>query len=112
MQTTELVRGNIYAPLAADRGAEHFDKLIKFGAGEMERIVSYGQASPEGFWYDQDRSEWVVVLRGHAKLEVEGLSELVDLGPGDYVNIAARCRHRVAWTSTEEATVWLAIHYE
>ncbi len=111
MDEAHLSRGNILAPLPTDRNAEHFDALLQLDDGKVERIVSFGQCSPEGFWYDQDHSEWLLLLRGQAKLEVEGFPGLVDLGPGDYVNLTAHTRHRVAWTTPEEPTIWLAIHY-
>ncbi|MCK5363309.1 MAG: cupin domain-containing protein [Gammaproteobacteria bacterium] len=111
MDETNLDRGNIFTCLPANRNTEHFDTLARFGDGRLERIVSFGQCSPEGFWYDQDHSEWVLVLRGHAKLEVEGFPAPIALSPGDYINLTAHTRHRVAWTSPEEPTIWLAIHY-
>ncbi|MFZ1934714.1 MAG: cupin domain-containing protein [Thermoguttaceae bacterium] len=77
----------------------------------IERIVSDGQRSPEGFWYDQDRHEWVVVLAGRAAIEFEGQPELVELERGSYLHIPAHKRHRIAWTSTTEKTVWLAVLY-
>jgi cupin 2 domain-containing protein len=77
----------------------------------IERIVSEGQQSPEGFWYDQEQSEWVVVLEGRAAVEFEGEPAVVELVRGSYLNIPAHRRHRVAWTSRGEKTVWLAIHY-
>ena len=104
-------RGNILASLPADLHTEHFDTLVRLDNGRVERIVSFGQCSPDGFWYDQDHSEWVLVVSGRAKLQVEGEAEPIALGPGDYINLAAHTRHRVAWTSPEEPTIWLAIHY-
>ena len=77
----------------------------------IERIVSEGQRSPDGFWYDQEENEWVVVLEGSAGIEFEGEPEPVELHRGSYLNISAHKRHRVAWTSATEKTVWLAIHY-
>ncbi len=111
MDETHPSRGNILDCLPADRTAEHFDTLVQLGDGRVERIVSFGQSSPEGFWYDQDHNEWVLVLRGHAKLEIEGFPEPIELNPGDYINLAAHTRHRIAWTTPEEPTIWLAIHY-
>jgi hypothetical protein len=35
----------------------------------IERIVSLGHASPEGFWYDQEGGEWVLLLKGAARQE-------------------------------------------
>ena len=77
----------------------------------IERIVSLGHASPPGFWYDQDESEWVLLLEGSAAVQFEGQPEFVELRRGSYLNIPAHKRHRVAWTSGTEKTVWLAIHY-
>jgi cupin 2 domain-containing protein len=111
MNEPHLDRGNIFEHLPADRSAEHFDTVVRLDGGKVERIVTFGQSSPEGFWYDQDQDEWVLVLRGHAKLEIEGSPEPVELKPGDYVNLTAHTRHRVAWTTRDEPTVWLAIHY-
>ena len=31
--------------------------------------------------------------------------------PGDFVNIPAHKKHRVEWTTPDEPTVWLAVHY-
>lgn len=111
MEESAVKRGNIFAALPLDRGAEHIDKLLESGNGRVERIVSFGQASPEGFWYDQEQSEWVLVLRGGAKLEVEGLPGLVELAPGDYLDLSAHTRHRVVWTTPGEPTIWLAVYY-
>ena len=75
----------------------------------IERIVSRGHASPEGFWYDQSQSEWVVVISGAARLQFE--DGTIELEPGDYANIPAHKKHRVAWTTPAEPTVWLAVFY-
>jgi cupin 2 domain-containing protein len=77
----------------------------------LERIVSAGQASPPGHWYDQDTSEWVLLLRGRAGLLFEGEDAEIVMQPGDYLLIPAHQRHRVEWTDPEEKTVWLALHY-
>ena len=111
MHASALNPGNIFAALPADRDDEHFDTLVKLDGGQVKRIVSFGQRSPEGSWYDQDHNEWVLVLRGQAKLQLQGSRDLVELGPGDYVDLPAHTRHRVAWTTPEEPTVWLAVHY-
>ena len=76
----------------------------------IERIVSTGHTSPEGFWYDQDEHEWVVVLKGEARLAFED-GETVQMKPGDYVLIPAHRRHRIEWTIQNEPTVWLAMFY-
>lgn len=75
----------------------------------IERIVSTGQASPPGFWYDQADDELVVLLSGAAQLRFEeGVA--LDMKPGDWVEIPAHVRHRVEATQAEPPTVWLAVH--
>ncbi len=72
--------------------------------------MSFGQASPPGFWYDQPQDEWILVLRGRAGLLVEGEAECT-LEPGGFAFLPARRRHRVTWTARGEPTVWLAVHF-
>lgn len=83
--------------------------LLEAANVRIERIVSHGHASPEGFWYDQDQHEWVVVLKGAAKLQFE--DGMVEMKPGDFINIPAHKKHRVEWTTPDEPTIWLAVHY-
>jgi cupin 2 domain-containing protein len=78
----------------------------------IERIVSLGQTSPPGFWYDQKQAEWVLLLAGAARLRFADEEAERTLGPGDWVHIAAHRRHRVAWTDPEHPTVWLAVFHE
>jgi cupin 2 domain-containing protein len=63
----------------------------------------------EGFWYDQQEHEWVMVLKGAARLQIE--DRVVELGSGDAINIPAHQKHRVEWTTPDEPTVWLAVFY-
>ena len=78
----------------------------------MERIVSHGQASPPGYWYDQDEHEWVLLLSGSARLEFDEPARVLELRPGDAVTIPAHERHRVAATAPGQDTVWLAVFYK
>ena len=92
--------------------AEELVDVLAVGTGtRIERIVSTGHASPPDFWYDQDESEWVVVLQGRARLLIKGETEPQELAPGDWINIPAHVQHRVDWTTDVEPTVWLAIFY-
>jgi cupin 2 domain-containing protein len=77
----------------------------------IERILSTGHNSAENFWYEQVEHEWVVVLKGEAKLYFDGDESCSHLRPGNHVLIAAQRRHRVEWTSKDETTVWLAVFY-
>jgi cupin 2 domain-containing protein len=102
---------NLFEAIPANLPGEHFEPLAQGESFTLERIVSAGHATPADEWYDQERDEWVLLLRGSAGLRFEDAPELVTLGPGDYVRIPAHCRHRVEWTDGTEPTVWLALHY-
>ena len=102
--------GNLYADLPASLPDERIDELAATPGARIERIVSTGQATPPGAWYDQDDDEWVALLAGAAGLRFEGDPEARTLAAGDWVLIPAHVRHRVEWTSAEEPTVWLAVH--
>jgi cupin 2 domain-containing protein len=90
---------------------EIFETLLENNHFRLERIVSSGQATPPGEWYDQDSDEWVILLSGSAGLLFEGDDELRVMNPGDYTHIAAHKRHRVEWTDAKQKTVWLVLHY-
>lgn len=101
---------NLFSDLPEQLPKELFQVLLSSGSVRIERIVSHGHTSPEGFWYDQDQHEWVIVLKGAATLRFEDRS--LEMRPGDFVNIPAHQRHRVEWTTPGEPTIWLAIHYD
>jgi cupin 2 domain-containing protein len=94
----------------ASRG-EVAERLAGGGAARIERIVSHGQTSPPGFWYDQDEAEFVAVLAGAARLRFAD-GEVAELGPGDWADIPAHRQHRVDWTDPDRPTVWLAVFYD
>jgi cupin 2 domain-containing protein len=106
-----IKRGNLFDPIAPASPEEQVDVLVEHGGVSVERIVSLGQASPPGFWYDSPRAEWVALLSGAATLEFEGDPQPHPMKPGDHVLIEAHCRHRVASTSDTEPSVWLAVYY-
>jgi cupin 2 domain-containing protein len=103
--------GNLLASLPTRLGAEQTIELVANENLRIARIVSTGQASAPGFWYDQAWTEWVLLVAGSAGLLFEDEAEPRLLRPGDYLLIPAHRRHRVAWTDPEQATVWLAVHY-
>ena len=107
-----MQRGNIFANIPDLLPNEVMETLINSGNVRIERIVSRGQSTPEGEWYDQRQDEWVLLLTGSAGLLLESEAEARILKPGDYVMIPAQCRHRVAWTDPSEITVWLAVYVE
>ena len=101
---------NLFADLPCHLSAELTETLVMSKYVRIERIVSTGQSSPAGFWYDQPEYEWVVVLQGEAALEFENHSQ--PLFPGDHVFIPPHQKHRVASTSAHEPTVWLAVFFD
>lgn len=90
---------------------ERVDDLLQRPGLRIERIVSSGQCSPAGFWYDQPEGEWIVLLSGSAGLRLEHEAYTRLLAPGDCLDIPAHCRHRVEWTAQGTHTVWLAVFY-
>jgi len=103
---------NLFHPLPADLSEEVTETLVQASSVRIERIVSNGQCSPSGFWYDQPEHEWVVVLAGSAQLRFDDDDAPFEMKVGDAVNIPARRKHRVDWTSPDEPTIWLAVHYQ
>jgi cupin 2 domain-containing protein len=102
---------NLFAADQVPLSEERFEQLVCGGQFRIERIISTGQTTPPGAWYDQETDEWVVLLAGAAHLQIEGAPDLVHLQPGDAIDIPAHQKHRVEWTDPERATVWLAVHY-
>jgi len=102
---------NIFAAIPEDLQDEYAETLVRSGSLLVERIVSRGQATPAGQWYDQERNEWVLLLAGSAGLRLEGRDGLIIMKPGDHLLLPAHCRHRVEWTDSAADTVWLTIHY-
>jgi cupin 2 domain-containing protein len=102
---------NLFTDIPTSLPEELFNTLAESDHVRIERIVSYGHASPEGFWFDQGQSEFVILLQGVARLRLEG-DNPVEMKPGDFINIPAHRRHRVEWKAPDEPSVWLAIFYE
>ncbi len=101
---------NFFEALPDVLDSEQFATVLNSPGIRIERIVSQGHTSPAEGWYDQDEHEWVMVLQGGAVLAFENSAD-VRLAAGDYLNIPAHCRHRVAWTDPDQTTVWLAVFY-
>ncbi|GAM09572.1 cupin domain protein [Geobacter sp. OR-1] len=102
---------NLFATMPDASHAEVFQTLAERGGVRIERIVSQGQATPPGEWYDQEWDEWVLLLSGGAELQFGGNAAPVRLVPGDCLMIPSRLRHRVSWTDPQARTVWLAVHW-
>lgn len=107
-----MEKKNLFSDLPSSVKNEIFEVLALSQDVRIERILSKGQTTPAGEWYDQELNEFVILLKGRANVVFEGEHELYDLKPGDYINIPAHTRHRVEWTDDDTVTVWLAVHYK
>mgnify|MGYP003489570279 FL=1 len=100
---------NIFEQIIVDKSEEIFFEIFKNESIKVEKIVSNGQKSPENFWYEQEKSEFILLLEGFAILEFE--DKQVELVKGDCLNIEAFQKHRVKFTSLDEPTVWFAVFF-
>ncbi|MEI7751484.1 MAG: cupin domain-containing protein [Candidatus Omnitrophota bacterium] len=107
---SKITKRNIFSGLPAAKKQEMLQVLRKGRDFKFERIVSLGQATPQGKWLCAKTAEWVIVLRGHAHLLFKGARKKLGLRAGDYVFIPGNARHRVTWTHPKKKTVWLAVH--
>ena len=106
-----MVIRNIFSEIPNSINGELAEILIRNEHFMLKRIISQGEATPPGEWFDQDTNEWVILLSGGAGLIFENEADECVMHPGDYVHIPAHQRHRVEWTDSKQKTVWLAIHY-
>jgi cupin 2 domain-containing protein len=111
MATKKIKSGNIYASLPGAGKAEVFETLLGTKDVKIKRITSLGQATAEDVWLREPKDEWVVLLAGKAKLFFKGAKKLTIMEPGDHVYIPAGTAHRVEWTTPDERSVWLAVHF-
>lgn len=103
---------NIFNDLKVKAGSEKIKILFENQSIKIERIVSNNSSSPKEFWYDQAQDEWVVIIQGEGVLEFAEKKTKLTLKKGDYYHIPAHLKHRVYETSSEEPTIWLAIHFD
>lgn len=103
--------GNIYADLPAAKREEVFETILRRKGLKIERITSFGQATPEGEWLREKKNEWVVLLKGRAVLRFKGIKKTLSMGPGNHVFIPKGMAHRVDRTVPNGKSVWLAVHF-
>jgi len=101
---------NLFADIPPEIPEEIVGEILRTDSFRIERIVTRGQASPPGFWYDQETDEWVLLVKGSASLRFSDGREIT-LAPGDHLLIPRHARHRVERTEQEGETVWLAVHF-
>ena len=110
-EAIKINSGNFFTDIPRHIDDEVFDTILASDGCEIKRIISKGNQSPPNYWYDQERNEWVMVLKGAAALKFKNSKKIVEMMPGDYVHIPAHCKHRVEWTDPDVATIWLAMYY-
>ena len=106
-----MIKKNIFENIPAIIPEELIEAVSETEDIRIERIISKGHSSDSGFWYDLERNEYVLLLRGSAGLLFEGEKAILVMQPGDYVDIPAHVKHRVEWTDPEQDTIWLAVYY-
>jgi len=104
---------NLLSNIPIDKENEKFFKILENETIKIEKIVSNGQKSPEDFWYDQEKNEFVLLIKGEAVLEIQEDNKIksINLKEGDCLELKAHQKHRVSYTSESEPTIWLAIFY-
>jgi cupin 2 domain-containing protein len=98
---------NIEKGLSANQ--EIFETLLSSEKVMIERIISTGQVTPIDEYLNQDFDEWVILLQGTAIISFDK-NKKINLEAGDYLFIPAHQNHRVEYTSSIPACIWLAVH--
>jgi len=106
-----ITKKDLFADIPDNLKDELIETILQTSNFRIERIVSRGHSSPEGFWYDQNDNELVILLKGNAVLLFDNQSQPIKMNPGDYLHIEKHVRHRVEWTDPEQETIWLAVYY-
>jgi cupin 2 domain-containing protein len=91
---------NLFACISGSLPEEIVESLLETESFRVERIVSAGQATPAGEWFDQETDEWVLLLRGSAGLRFADESGIRVMRPGDSLRIPAHLRHRSSGPNT------------
>ena len=78
---------NIFESMPANPDEEVVDLIAQNENAKIERIISRGQTSPVSGWYDQEKDEWVLVLKGEAIISFDNGKE-VNLKAGDHIKVA------------------------
>jgi cupin 2 domain-containing protein len=84
--------------------SEIFETLLKHKNVEIKKIISNTLNTPQTFIQKED--EFVVLLKGCAKIEING--EIKKLKSGDTLFIPANTPHTLL--KTKKVVIWLTIH--
>jgi len=105
-----MKKENIFTKIPKELKDELFEDILSQPNIKIQRIISQGHTTQEFDWYDQDSDEWVMLVKGAAVISFEN-EDNVELEVGDYINIPAHKKHKVSYTSQDEKTIWLAVHF-
>jgi cupin 2 domain-containing protein len=105
------IMNNIFdIPTYKNNTEEIVDLIEKNRIIKIERIISFGQKTPDNVWLCEKNEEWVILLKGKSLIIFEnGLK--YSLHKGDYISINANTKHRVEYTSKKPPCIWLTIHF-
>ncbi len=87
-----------------DIDSEIFKTLLKHKNVTIKKIISNTLKTPQTF--NQKEDEFVVLLKGCAKIEING--EIKKLKAGDFLFIPANTPHTLI--KTKKTAIWLAIY--
>ncbi len=104
------MKKSLFSNIPHNLQKELIESLIQTKNCRIERIISKGQATPEGKWYCEKQNEFVLLIKGEADLLIKN-KKIITLRSGDYINIPSHVKHRVERTSKKEETIWLAVFY-
>ena len=102
--------GNLFHDIPVGSNETIDTLLAGRGNATIERIVSHGGRAPAEGAFEQDWTEFVVLMQGEARLVALEPEETFDLKPGDWLEIPPKRWHYVAWTSRKPPAIWLAVH--
>lgn len=102
---------NIYDCNNINFNVEYLENILVNPNFRLERIISFGHITPSDYWYDQEEDEFVLLLKGNAKILLEN-DEIIELKEGDYVIIPKHLKHKVIYTDTENKTFWITCYFK
>jgi cupin 2 domain-containing protein len=108
---TTIKTQNIFKTNPEKPNEEIFEIILNNKNLKLERIITNGQTTPPGEWYNQENDEWVVLIQGSALILFEN-EKFIILNKGDHILIPKNCKHRVQWVDSNQECIWLALHFK
>jgi cupin 2 domain-containing protein len=107
----KLSKQNFYNGFNLNGQNEIYENFLSGKIFSVERIISKGYKTSEKEWLVSKNDEWVILLKGKARVLFFEDTEL-ELNEGDFINIPKNTKHKVTFTSKRPECFWLAIHYK